>query len=253
MKEWLLGTEEVEVEGKEILEEIKKFNQQGRYALLAPNHLAPQAKILRTLGVPDDYAALKKILDEHGVSTTVVVKGDTNIAFGLESGPLATIKKTVYQMHQRYFSQCMHRATDGITININYKEPNHNVATNIGAVRRMLETLKEKNNLILYPYGNWSAPSEQQFDEQSDLDHGNAFVNKEREFDRWRITIKDTFIRMARLAGSPIVPVYVEYSGNKWIVRFGKQIEIDVQESDVDVAKKYLAAMRELKNVHEQR
>jgi hypothetical protein len=246
MKESLHGSDGPEAAGEEVLAHIKTLNEHGRFVLFAPNHLTPQNGLSKVFGIPDDYAALKKVLDQHNVSSTVIAKGDTNIAFGPENSALHGIKKTIYQVHQKIFSHLMQKATGGITVSINYKEPAHNVAKNVGAIRKIIDTLGTKDNLVMYPLGNWRNSGEDEFDPETHLDGGNAFVDKKKEFERWRACIKDTFIRLAQKTGAPIVPVYVEYTDNKWVVRFGGCI--DAGESTVEVAKKYLVAMQSLKN-----
>lgn len=246
MSERLVSGKGPEIQGEGNLKTIKVLNGAGRFAVIAPNHLKPQGMIARKLGAPDDFAMLKNVLDSHGVSSKAVVKGDTNIAFS-GNGTTSRMMQTLYEWHRTIFSQLMAMKTGGIPISINDKQPEQNVAANIGAIREMIKTLEETDNLLIYPYGNWAESGEQQFDPNIDLDDGRSFVDKQKEFERWRVSLKNTFIRLAQRTGSPIAPVYVAHD-KEWIVHFGELINVPANADSVEIAKKYLESMRKLKD-----
>ena len=242
MLEKLSGIKNLRIEGRENLEAIATLNAQGRTVIFAPNHIAPQgtlATLRRNSAFADDFPVLNKVLEDAGINSKIIARGDTDMEVGQSK-----INKIIYNTHRRIFSALVKLITGGIPVAINARDPGYASQVNMPAVRVIFSALKN-TNLTIYPYGNWFESEEQTFEENDDLQDGN-FVDI-KDFDQWRKSLKDGFIKIAKKSGTPIIPIYVENKNGEWCIVFGKPIMPDKKSANNDLAKRYLAAMRELK------
>ncbi len=240
MLEFLGFSEKVNVEGLEHLAAVKELNQFGRQCIFAPNHLKPESWWRVQSALAEDYPQLESVLRTHGLRSTVVFRGDSNIPAG-EPGEM----RSLYRLHSHIQSYIGHLLTGGLPLNTNETSPEYAMRRNRANILRILETSKRKN-LAIYPYGNWFPSGEQTFEEERDLDLVNKGFVSIQDFEHWRTALKEGFFNLAKKTHSPIVPTYAEYANSEWLFRFGAPIEPDGEA--IELAKKYLAAMRALKD-----
>lgn len=239
------------VVGEENLALVQKLNAQGKPVVFAPNHIEPQGRLAtlrRNSALADDFPVLQSLLEEHDIESKIIFRGDMDMQFGTTPGERKR-KQIIYHIHRSIVSLLGRLITGGIPVAINTQEPMYATMTNRSAAKEITNTLKTGTNVTIYPYGNWFKSGEQTFDQATDLQHqesAEAFV-KVKDFDNWRKSLKEGFIKIAKKGQAPIVPVYIENNNGEWIVKFGKPIKVDNEIANIDIAKQYLAAMRELK------
>lgn len=229
----------VEVSGLENLLTVQEMNAAGRHVIFAPNHVSPNSKIKTQLAMAEDYPRLRDVLEENGLPASVLFRGDGDIEVGD-----SRIRRMIYDIHRAIFSRLGRLLTGGVPLNINAREPKLAQNKNFGNVREVLHRLK-KQNMIIYPYGNWFRAGEQQFDENLPAE-GYAGMD---DFEKWRQSLKSGFVRFAKMSGCPIVPVYVDNTGGEWKIRFGEPIEAPKSVSNEQLGQQYLQAMRQQKDL----
>jgi len=236
--------EALHIENAAVLDCVKQWNAEGKHVIFAPNHLCPST-LLAVGMISDDYFHLRKALRQHGVHATPVIRADLDMPIG--NNP---VLGKIYDVSRRVFSALERKITGGITLGVNVHEPDRMSVANVPAAREILRTAKE-NNLVLYPYGNWFKPREQEFDPAKDLDDGSGFVRRKQDFPRWRTSLKKGTFATARMTGNPVVPVYVEYEGKHWTITFGEPIlpptDLPKHEAELAMAKEYLAEMQRMR------
>lgn len=224
----------VEVSGLENLLAIQQLNAAGRHVIFAPNHVSPNSKVKTQLAMAEDYPKLRDVLEENGLPASVLFRGDGDIEVGD-----SRVRRIIYDIHRAIFSRLGRLLTGGVPLNINAKEPKLAQRKNLGNVREVLHRLK-KQNMVIYPYGNWFKAGEQQFDENLPAEGYAGMEN----FEKWRQSLKSGFVRFAKMSGCPIVPVYVDNTGGEWKIRFGEPIEAPKETSNEELGQRYLQAMQ---------
>ena len=218
----------------ENLAAVAELNKQKQFVIFAPNHVSPNSKIRENLALAEDFPKLKELLQQYGLDSRVVFRGDGDIEVGK-----SRIMKMIYETHRKIFSALGRAVSGGIPLAINAKEPELAMRRNIPSIKEILKTTKKKN-LTIYPYGNWFKSREQKYDEQP-ADTG--FVPM-KEFEKWRTSLKSGFVRIAKLTKAPIMPIYVDNTDGIWRFTFGELIWVDKKESNEEVAQRYLDQMK---------
>lgn len=244
---------------RQILEKIAKEQKEpdGKRYIFAPNHLKPASAAREQMALADDFPFINKLLKEAGIEKNQpVARGDMDMTVeGVVAG-------TIYQMHRKAFSKAGEVAVGSIPVSINRNEPTLAQQQNVVPVRKIIETLANREgNITIYPYGNWFESGKQDFSDDVALPAG-AFSKQvamgDDGFDVWRNGIKRGPFAMSRLSGAPVVPVYVEHDAEKgrWTMRVGEPIDapIDQDESksprdlDAAMALQYVQLMQQLKS-----
>ncbi len=232
------------VAGKETLDTVANLNAQKKFVLFAPNHLKPQDKgpLGTFIETGEDYLILRRLLDEHGLTETRgVMRADLDFPIGDSS-----VKRAIYHTARKVIAEVTRVVSDGgVPVASNERDSSVTTEGNTGVVGEMKEALK-KHNLIIFPYGSWFQSGEQDFDEKKDLANGEAFPQKE-PYDQYRKSLKPGFVKVATQSNIPIVPVYVHRDGENWSLAFGSLLTPQPGTPPIDLAKQYLASMRELK------
>ncbi len=213
---------------------VKEINDSGRYVIFAPNHVSPNSKMKTQLAMAEDYPKLRSVLEENGLKSSVLFRGDGDIEVGNSA-----VKNVIYDIHRAVFSQIGRLMTGGVPLNINAREPQLAQMNNYPNIREVLRRLK-KENMIIYPYGNWFKAGEQEFDEDLVSD---GFAGMD-DYEKWRKSIKSGFIRFAKMSGALIVPVYVDNTGGEWKISFAEPMEVPKDSDNEEVGQDYLRAMR---------
>ena len=241
ISEKLSPIKSISILGKENLDAVIQRNHRGKRVIFSPNHLIPQgmhADLRKNMAFAEDHFVFDKLLKQHNLKSRVVARGDADMEIGDSK-----INKLKYDFHRKIFSLFVKSATGGIPIAINAKESAYATKVNEAAKDEMMNT---KENITIYPYGNWFESGSQNFSKNEDLNNEDKFVSKSN-FEDWRISLKKGFIEVAMQTNDPIVPVYVENNNGEWKINIGKPIYTSFDESNVELAKKYLDAMQKLK------
>lgn len=228
---------EVEVGGMENLLKVEELNAEGKFVIFAPNHVEPNSVIRRNLALAEDFPKLKAVLENVGLEASVLFRGDGDMEIGDSK-----LKELIYDIHRRVFSALGKAYTGGIPLAINAKEPAKAMMRNLGNMREVFKTLKEKN-LVIFPYGNWFPAREQTFE---DLENGD--FEKMENFEEWRKSVKSGFIRIAKKADAEIVPVYIDNTGGNWKIEFAEPMTVDKQTDTLEDGKKYLKQMKGMRD-----
>jgi hypothetical protein len=243
MSESIKPKEQIEVSGREILDQIRELNEKGKHVIFAPNHVLPQQKWRADMALATDYPVLHAFLKDHGIDSFPIRRNDLDAEVGD-----SRIRKTIYRGHKEVFDLLGKIYAGGVGFAINNKEPYLAVRENMKATKTLIKKTEE-GNPILYPYGKWYETGSQQFTDNIALD-GDSFVplvDTPDEYERWRNSLKGGAFKLSRITRAPIVPVYVEQKGDQWIIRFGSMIDPPQDKnSTVKTAQKYLEAMRSL-------
>jgi hypothetical protein len=235
----------VEVVGRENIERVKEMNARGVQVMFAPNHVQPNSKIRQNLAMAEDYPRFRGVLKKLGLSTAVVFRGDTDMEIGK-----SRVRRLIYDMHRKIAAWIGRvYSGGGIPLAINKKEPEMAAMRNLPALRKIGEVMK-KGNLTMFPYGNWFEARKQEF---NDLDGREDFVSM-KDYEQWRESLKPGFIQLARKNKAPVVPVYFDNTGGKWVMQFGEPMEVpelpggysraEQKKEDLAVARKYLEQMQ---------
>lgn len=232
-----LKINDIEIRGIDVLNQIVDLNKQGRHVIFAPNHISPHSKVKTQLAMAEDYPKLKAVLQEYGLDTSILFRGDGDMEVGD-----STVRKAAYDIHRKIFTLIGRMVSGGVPLNINAKEPKLAQQNNIGNVKEVLQRLKEQN-MVIYPYGNWFKAGEQSFDEDLVKDGFTQISN----FDEWRKSLKSGFIRFAKMSGAVIVPVYVDNTNGEWKISFEPIIDAPKDASNEELGQKYLETMRQAK------
>lgn len=239
-----------------VLPRIQQLNAEGKHVLFAPNHLKPEKTLHKLMSMADDFGELKRAMKAHGIDVIPVMRNDLDM-------PVDTkIQEVIYKTHQKIFAVAGKWMTGGgIPVAINSQDPIGAVQSNVSQAKKIVDTLKEDEsdhsqgrNVAIYPYGNWYNSGEQTFETEEALINGDSFAKmpdpkKDPDgFKVWRDSLKKGCFSAARLAQVPIVPVYVERNDKKWTISLGEPIDPPAARNDeIETAKSYLEAMRDLK------
>lgn len=231
----------LEIEGEDILAEVRILNEAGERVIFAPNHLKPQGKLaaLRTQSaLADDFPKLKSILESHGIASRVVFRGDTDMKIGDSA-----VRRFVYDTHRKAMSAVGRFVADGIPMAINKDELAYATKVNFATMK---ELFTSADNLTIYPFGHWYDSGAQDFSADAAMESDGTFKKISTD-PEWKDALKSGFVRVAIKAGAPVVPVYVEHAEDGWLFRFGEMIKAEGAQGPEELAERYLQRMQALK------
>ena len=228
----------------------------GKRFIFAPNHLIPRDKSREQTAIADDFPVLNKVLREAGITKNIPIqRGDSDMRLD------GLLSELVYSAKKSVFSALGRAALDSMPLSINRHESSRTKKDNTVQLRRIVDTLNEKSgNITMYPYGNWFKSGEQDFSDEISMPEG-AFVKQKNDgeagYDEWRTSLKPGVFAIARMTGSPVVPVYIENREGNWSVCVGESIE-PPQKSDIydramsldiekEMAMRYMHEMQRMK------
>lgn len=222
------------------LDKIKELNKNGKFAIIAPNHIAPHSALRRNLALANDFWALKRVFSDKWIqSLRVVFRWDSD----------SSQDTIVYRVSAKVSHLLWKALVDGYPIHINTKNNPAAMKRNTVDVRNILKWL-EKENIALYPYWNRYQSGEQEFDLDTAIHTWESRAyNFEKDGEKtWHNGIKPWFVKLARKKWLPIVPVYnyMDENGAYQMV-VGKMISVQ-WKSDIEVITEYVSEMKHLKS-----
>ncbi len=202
--------------------------------IFCSNHLKP-SNFFASIGFPYDFIILKK-----------VIKRRINIVYQVDLPdyfiPNNLLNRLFYEIHAFLMLIIKNLFVKGFGFYLNKNLQMENEKRNFKTSRFLLESLKYYN-LLMFPYGFWFNPDEQDFLECNDLD-GDKFILKTSE--HYKKSLKSGFAIFSLISKKSIVPVYITRKCNDYFVAIGNIIN---GQTKTEIAKKYLSEMRRLKEI----